>query len=127
MNNPIMLTPRELVSVIMAVAAAIITLSGAGMVVMNIAKKLKEPEINQNARIARVEARLDDVDRKLAIDKERLDRIEYGHEVTQEAILALLNYQLNPDEKEGLKEAKKKLEQYLIARKEPYMHKKEDK
>ena len=30
MNSPIMLTPKDLVSVILAVAAAIITLSGAG-------------------------------------------------------------------------------------------------
>lgn len=117
MNNPIMLTPRDLINVILAICAAIVSISAAATVLIKIFTKAKEPETVQNVRLSNIERRLDEMDRKLAIDKRRLDNIEYGHEVTQEALLALLNYSLNSEEVEGLKLAKKKLEGYLISSK----------
>lgn len=114
MNNTITLTPQDIINIILASCGAIITLSGAITVIINLVKKTKEPEEEQNTRLTRLETRMDDADRKLAIDKKRLDSIEYGHEVTQEALLALLNYQLNPEDKEPLKKAKQSLEGYLL-------------
>lgn len=118
MDNPIMITPRELVTIVVAICAAIVTISTAISVLFKLFGKVKEPENVQNSRLDNIERRLDEMDRKLAIDKKRLDNIEYGHEVTQEALLALLNYSLNSEEVEGLKLAKKKLEGYLISKKE---------
>lgn len=114
MDKPIGITPLDLMNIILAVCAAIVTMAGALAVIINFVRKAKEPEDTQNARITQLENRMDAVDRKLDIDKKRLDNIEYGHEVTQEALLALLNYQLNPEDKEPLKEAKKALESYLL-------------
>lgn len=114
MNNPITLTPNDVISIILAACAAIITVSGAMTAIITLIKKSREPEEEQNVRLTRLETRMDDADRKLAIDKKRLDSIEYGHEVTQEALLALLNYQLNPEDKEPLKKAKQSLEGYLL-------------
>lgn len=116
MNQPIGLTPQDLINIIIAVCAAIITVSSAIAVILNFIKKTKEPEAAQNNRITALEDRMNEVDQKLANDKKRLDNIEYGHEVTQEALLALLNYQLNPEDKDPLREAKKTLETYLVKR-----------
>lgn len=116
MDRPIMLTPQDIINIVLAVAAAIITLSGAITVIVAWIKKAQEPEINQNKRIQTIESHLNEIDKKLAMDKKRLDNIEYGHEVTQEALLALLNYQLNPENKDVLKDAKRHLETYLVRR-----------
>jgi formyltetrahydrofolate synthetase len=116
MDKPIMLTPQDMVTIIIAVCGAIITVSGAVTIIVNLIKKAHEPENAQNKRISSLEEWRIDVDRKLDMDKRRLDNIEYGHEVTQEVLLALVNYQLTED-KDELKAAKKKLELYLVARK----------
>lgn len=116
MNDPIMMTPHELIAIIVAVCGAIITIATATSIVIKFLTRLKEPENLQNKRLDKIEERLDDMDRKLAIDKKRIDNVESGHEVTQEALLALLNYSLNNDEVEGLRLAKKKLEGYLISK-----------
>ena len=116
MNDPIMLTPLNIIHMMVAACAALATVSTAFAIIMKWISKVKNPEMEQNARLDSIEKRIDEIDRKLAMDKKRLDNIEYGHEVTQEAILALLNYSLNSEEVEGLKIAKKKLESYLISR-----------
>lgn len=116
MNEPIMMTLQEIINMFLATCAALATVSTAIAIIVKCIAKAKEPETKQNSRLDLIERRLDEMDRKLAIDKKRLDNIEYGHEVTQEALLALLNYSLNSDEVEGLKMAKKKLEGYLISR-----------
>lgn len=116
MNEPIMMTPQEIINMFLAICAAFATVSTAIAIIVKWVTKVKEPETKQNSRLDLIERRLDEMDRRLAIDKKRLDNIEYGHEVTQEALLALLNYSLNSDEVEGLKIAKKKLEGYLISR-----------
>jgi hypothetical protein len=116
MNEPIMLTPQEIVNMVIAISAGVVTISTAVTLIFKWLSKVKEPETKQDSRLDAAERRLDDIDRKLAMDKKRLDNIEYGNEVTQEALLALLNYSLNSEEVEGLKVAKKKLEGYLISR-----------
>ncbi len=119
MDNPIMLTPQQIINMFLATCAALVTVSTAATIIVKLMTRAKEPEERQNARLDLIERRLDEMDRKLSIDKKRLDNIEYGHEVTQEALLALLDHALNNNETEGLKLAKKKLEGYLIsARKE---------
>lgn len=120
MNTPITVTPQELMAMIIAICAAVATISTAISIIVKVFTKVKEPENIQNSRLDNIERRLEEMDRKLAIDKKRLDNIEYGHEVTQEALLALLNYSLNSEEVEGLKLAKKKLEGYLISKGEHY-------
>lgn len=116
MNTPITITPHELIGMIIAICAAVVTISTAVSVIIKAFSKVKEPENHQNARLDAIEKRLDEVDRELAIDKKRIGDIEYGHGVTQEALLALLNYSLNNEEVEGLRVAKRKLEGYLISK-----------
>lgn len=119
MNKPIMLTPQDIIAIVIAICGAIITVSGAITIIFQFIKRIREPENNQNDRIKKLEEHMEKIDRILAIDKQRLDRIEYGNTVTQEALLALLDNALNKDDIAPIKEAKKKLERYLLNNTKP--------
>ena len=117
MDQPIMLSPQDLINMMVAACASIITISTAVTLIVKWITKAKEPEESQNHRLDAIERHLDEVDRKLARDNERLLRMETGNYIMQEAILALIEHALNDNEVEGLKTVKKKLEGYLIEKK----------
>lgn len=117
MDQPIMLTPQDLVNMLVAACAAIVTISAAVTLIVKWITKAREPEESQNHRLDAIERHLDEVDRKLARDNERLIRMESGNYIMQEAILALIDHALNDNEIDGLKAVKKKLEGFLIEKK----------
>lgn len=123
MDNVISFTPAELIGLIIGIATAIITISTATGVIINVIRKTKEPEKKQDERISNCEARLDKLD--LVIEKfqgffsnddRRFREIEEGNKKTQKALLALLKYSLNGNDKTALIEAERSLEEYLINR-----------
>lgn len=116
MDRPIMMTTQDIVNVIIATCAALVTISSAIAVIMRFIAKIKQPEKDQNERLTKVEDAIKKIQHCLSIDKARLDSIEYGSTVLQESMLALLNHTLNKDDIEPVRAAKKKLERYLIDR-----------
>ena len=116
MNDPISMTPHELGLLILGICGAIITIGNAWVVISNWVKAFKEPEATQNERIDKIEQDIKAIQHCLSIDKKRLDNIEYGNTVTQEALLALLNNAINREDIEGIKKAKQRLEKYLLDR-----------
>jgi len=114
MDKPIMMTTQDIVNVIIATCAALVTISSAIAVIMRFVAKIRQPEKDQNERLNKVEDDIKKIQHCLSIDKARLDNIEYGNTITQEALLALLDHALNKDDTETVKQAKKKLEKYLI-------------
>ena len=123
MNNTITFTPAELIGLIIGIATAIITISTACGVIINVVRKTREPEKKQDERISNCEARLDKLD--LVIEKfqgffsnddRRFKEIEEGNKKTQKALLALLKFSLNGNDKQSLIEAERSLEEYLINR-----------
>ena len=121
MNNSITFTPAELVSIILGICAAIVTISAAIGVIAKLIVKAKAPEAEQNIRLDTIDKRLDDIDKTIATfreyftnDDNRFKAIERSNKVTQTALLALLKHSLNGNDMESLKEAEKSLEEYLI-------------
>lgn len=123
MDNTITFTPAELIGLIIGIATAIITISTACGVIINVVRKTREPEKKQDERISNCEARLDKLD--LVIEKfqgffsnddRRFKEIEEGNKKTQKALLALLKFSLNGNDKQSLIEAERSLEEYLINR-----------
>lgn len=121
MNNSITFTPAELVSIILGICAAIVTISAAIGVIAKLVVKAKAPEAEQNIRLDTIDKRLDDIDKTIATfreyftnDDNRFKAIERSNKVTQTALLALLKHSLNGNDMESLKEAEKSLEEYLI-------------
>lgn len=121
MYNEISFTPAELITMILGICGAIITISAALGVVVKAIEKTREPEKEQNIRLDKIDKRLDDIDGTIAKFKEyftnddnRFKAIEKSNKITQTALLALLKHSLNGNDVNALKEAEKSLEDYLI-------------
>lgn len=121
MDNAITFTPAELVSIILGICAAIVTISAAIGVIAKLIVKARAPEAEQNIRLDTIDKRLDDIDKTIATfreyftnDDNRFKAIERSNKVTQTALLALLKHSLNGNDITSLKEAEKSLEEYLI-------------
>ena len=122
MDHPIMMSPNEIFTMVVAICGAIVTVSAAIGVIVKAISKTKEPEIKQNERITELEQsfvvitkKMADYDSYFKKDKKRIDRLEFGNEVANEALLALISHALNGDDVDSLKTAKHKMEQYLIS------------
>lgn len=121
MNNTISFTTAELVSMILGVCAAIVTISAAIGVIAKAIDKAKQPEAKQNARLEAIEKRLDDIDKTLTKhgefltnDDNRFKAIEKSNKITQASLLALLKHALNGNDISSLRDAEKNLEEYLL-------------
>lgn len=121
MNNTISFTTAELVSMILGVCAAIVTISAAIGVIAKAIDKAKQPEAQQNARLEAIEKRLDDIDKTLTKhgefltnDDNRFKAIEKSNKITQASLLALLKHALNGNDISSLRDAEKNLEEYLL-------------
>ena len=117
MDTIIQFTPAQLI----AIAGAIITISTAIGVLINLITKLREPERKQDDRIKALEDRADKHDvilekfqGYLDNDDKRLKAIDEGNKITQQGLLALLKHALNGNDTDALKIAEKNLEEYLI-------------
>ena len=117
MDTVIQFTPAQL----LAYAGAIITISTAIGIIINLINKAREPERKQDERIKALEGRADKFDLVIekfqgyfANDDKRLKAIDEGNKITQTALLALLKHALNGNDTQALKDAEKDLEEYLI-------------
>lgn len=112
MDTVIAFTPSQ----ILALCSAIVVLSGAVHVVINLFTKISAPNKLQNSRIEVTEKRLTDHDALLKNDLKRLEDLDNANRVTQRAILALLSHGIDGNNIEELKKAKLELQEYLIKR-----------
>ena len=117
MDTVIQFTPAQLIGF----AGAIITISTAIGVLINLITKLKEPERKQDERIKALEDRADKFDGIIEKfreyfdnDDKRLKAIDEGNKITQTALLALLKHAINGNDTKALKDAEKDLEKYLV-------------
>lgn len=121
MNDSITFTPAQLISIILGICAAIVTISAAVGVIVKAVEKARAPEVAQNERLDKIEerlAKLDEINEKFkryfTNDDNRFKNIEKSNKITQTALLALLKHSLNGNDTEALKQAEKSLEDYLI-------------
>ena len=121
MDNSITFTPSQLISIILGICAAIVTISAAVGVIVKAVEKARAPEVAQNERLDKIEerlAKLDEINEKFkryfTNDDNRFKNIEKSNKITQTALLALLKHSLNGNDTEALKQAEKSLEDYLI-------------
>lgn len=121
MDNTISFTPAQLISIILGICAAIVTISAALGVIIKAIDKARAPEAEQNNRLDTIDKRLDNIDATIEKFKEyftnddnRFKAIEKSNKITQTALLALLKHSLNGNDVDALKTAEKSLEEYLI-------------
>ena len=125
MEHVIQFTLPEAWAVFLSICGGIVTISAAVTVIIKIVKYFKKPNLRQEERIALLESRVDHMEDRFdetikeymtffQKDKDRLDVIEQGNRIMQEAMLALLSHGIDGDDVDQMKAAKKNLEQYLI-------------
>lgn len=121
MDNVIEFTPAQLVALILGVCGAIVTIAAAIGAVAKLIDKMRAPERKQNERLDDHEKRLnahDEIIEKFqnffSNDDKRFKEIEKSNKVTQSALLALLKFNINGDDKKSLQDAEKDLEKYLL-------------
>lgn len=112
MDTVISFTPGT----ILALCGAIITISGAATVIINLLVRVMAPNRIQNKRLDAIETKLKEHDKFFERDLKRFDEHEEGNKVIQKAILALLSHAIDNNDIVSLKEAKRNLEEYLIER-----------
>lgn len=122
--NPIVFTPQEIINMILAVCAGIITVSGALTSVIKVVQKVHGPEEEQNTRITALETEVSGIQERLKLgnkrfetDAEHIEKVEQSNVITQRALLALLSHSINGNDLESLKRAKADLEEYLTENK----------
>ena len=127
MNNPIMLTPSDLFSMVLAVCGAIITVSAAMAVISKIISKAKEPNIEQNKRIDSLENDVKEIKEHLkknaetcALHHQQLATFENSmkkrDEVMIESFQVLIEHAIDGNNIDGLKDQQHRLSKYLLER-----------
>ena len=125
MNTVISFTPAQLVGVLLAICAAIVTIATAINVINSWIQKRREkkqkPEDDQNERIKRIEELLVEYNKKfeqydmfLKNDNRRLSAIEESIKIDRRGFLALIKHAIDGNDIESLKASRKELEDYLL-------------
>ena len=124
LNGDGVLTLEEFLTVFMWACSTLITISAAVAVIVNIVKKIKEPETLQNKKIDEMSKRQDTFDSRLLKCEERFDKaddkiesFEDGQRITQQSLLALLSHAINGNDVGELKKAYSDLKKYLVDKK----------
>ena len=124
MENPITITPQEIINTILALCGAIITISAAMTVIIKAVEKLRQPNKKQDERLDKAEQdiknireRLRDGDHQFFLDTERMGKIETSQKeiniIIIESLQALTKHAIDGNDVESLRESKKRLDDFL--------------
>lgn len=125
MENPIVITPQEIINTILALCGAIITISAAMTVIIKAVEKLRQPNKKQDERIESLELEVKTIKERLEAgniqfqdDGLRMEQIETSTrdamKVVIESLQALTAHAIDGNGIEELKESKQRLDKYLI-------------
>lgn len=125
MNTIISFTPSQLVGVLLAICAGIVTIMTAVNLINSWIEKRRakknKPEEDQNERIKRIEDLLVEYNKKfeqydmfLKNDNRRLVAIEESIKIDRRGFLALIKHAIDGNDIESLKASRKELEDYLL-------------
>lgn len=92
--------------------------------VKDLVKSTKQPTNNLEERVSLIEKKLEfeikatfaEYDARFGRDKQKIEAIEEGNKVTQQALLELLKHSIDGNNIEGLEKAESRLREYLINR-----------
>lgn len=125
MDPVVHFTLSEAWAAVLAICGGITALAAAVAVIIKIAKFIRKPSDKQNERLDRLEKEVIELREEQSRmqkeyetffqrDKERLDRMELENQYTLSALLALLSHGIDGNDVDGMKDAKRDLEHYLV-------------
>lgn len=100
--------------VLIYAAGAAAGLYAGGVAISKVITAVKKPKTDQDKRITQLEARVNAMEVLLKKDKLRLDRMGDGQHVTMQALLALLDHNLDGNNIDQMQKAKEALQKHLI-------------
>ena len=108
----------------LVICGGIITILTLWNMVEQRIKSTKMPTDNLEERVSLLEKKLEfeikatfaEYDARFGRDKQKIEAIEEGNKVTQQALLALLKHSIDGNNIEGLEKAESRLSDYLINR-----------
>lgn len=121
MDRPITITPSEMYTAIMAVCGTITAVAAAIAVIAKVIERMRKPNKTQDARLNEHEAwlkrhdkKFDDYDKYLSNDKARLDHLERSNTAFSRYMLALGNFMIGASDKEALKSAINRFQEFIL-------------
>lgn len=102
-------TLTQLFQIFLAICGAIITVGGAGTIVIKIIDKKRKPDKDRDEQMKKHQEMLDR-------DNKRLKELEEGNRVMMQAMLAMMSHELDGNHTEQLRQAHDALKEYLINR-----------
>lgn len=105
--NEVITQATAICGLIMSVVAVI------GLIVSAV-RKAKAPNVLQNQRLDELEKTVKRHSELFENDLMRFERMEDGNRIMQECMLSLLTHNIDGNDIEGMKEARKNLQKYLI-------------
>ena len=98
------------------ICGAVCTIAAAAAVFYKAIVKAQEPEHVQNQRLDALEKTVGEFKTYFDRDKKRLDSLDEGNRVTQQALLALMSHAINGNDIDRLSRARDDLEKYLVSK-----------
>jgi hypothetical protein len=103
-------------TVVLAICGGIVTIIGALEKVVGVGKAVNAPNVEQDRRLAALEARCDKYDEYFSVDKHRMDTFEQSMSILMQAEFALLSHAINGNDIDKLKEVQGSMMEYLTKR-----------
>lgn len=107
---------EELWNLFQIACAGIITIGGAGAVIVGLYKWAKKPDIDRDDRLKKHEELLDSDNKRLKELEREQAEIKKAQQVLMKSILALMSYSIDGDHLEELKIARDDMQNYLLRR-----------
>jgi hypothetical protein len=121
MVNEMTFTIKDILQLFSTFCAGIITVSAVIGIVTGWVAKIKQPESQQNVKIADIEKRVSEHDEKFKeydnffkSDDERFNIIEDETKILLKSVHALLKHELDDSDNQVIKDADEKLDAYLL-------------
>lgn len=107
---------EELWNIFQVACAGIITIGGAGAVIVGLYKWAKKPDIDRDDRLKKHEELLDSDNKRLKELEREQAEIKEAQQVLMKSILALMSHSIDGDHLEELKIARDDMQNYLLRR-----------
>lgn len=105
---------NEFVTQAAAICGLIMSIAAVIGLIVSAVKKAKAPNAKQNERLDELERQVKRHDELFLNDLRRFENMEAGNRIMQKCMLSLLSHGIDGNDIEGMKEARKELQAYLI-------------
>ena len=102
-------TLTQLWQIFLAMCGSLITIAGAGAIIIGLINKAKKPDTERDEALKRHSELLDN-------DNRRLKELEESNNIIMQSMLAIMSHAIDGNHTEDLKQARDDLQKYLIKR-----------